>query len=356
MTEAENKPQDYHKTEKLNLRVTPDQKRRFEQIGQKFNAKTGSETVIDLMDHYDQCGTAASILPEEIKEIFEKCKKKGCLAYPYFNSETQQAVCIFPYEANVPKKVKHPSIVEFKACSEAGILVRMTRKKELEEEFQDKTKTLIAQIDRGEIEHQYNIALVEKLREKDQEHYKDVAEIQRIAEISDQRHKRIEQLERKIQPMQDLLTEKGTLTSKVSEMENALVEREHKIATLETDNAYKDEMIKKLSESEILKENDALNVELVQKRKLVTNYEFEIQKLEAVREKERQTFNEVISKTMSVFREFRQFVPSDLRTCQQCINVIELEHYIKNIQKKIENFEGYLQTMASQTPIISQGE
>jgi DNA repair exonuclease SbcCD ATPase subunit len=163
--------------------------------------------------------------------------------------------------------------------------------------------------------------------------------------------KQLKQAKQKLEPMQDLLTEKDTLTSKVSEMGNSLVERDHKIATLETDNAYKDEVIKKLSESElsklnseILKESDALHLELTEKSKVISDYEHDIEKVEALNEVQQRKTTEVISETRKMLRELRQYCPR-----LQIINLDPTNHpmqtYILTVQKKIEQFEGYLKTM-----------
>lgn len=135
----------------------------------------------------------------------------------------------------------------------------------------------------------------------------------------------------------NLSNERDTLNSKVSDMENTLLERDKKIAILETDNAYKDELISKLSESELLSENDALHLELNQKIKLNKEYTLEINKLEALIEKDQQTLNDVISQTKKVFRDFNESVPAWM---------IALP-FVVNVQKKIKDFEGYVQTITS---------
>jgi len=162
---------------------------------------------------------------------------------------------------------------------------------------------------------------------------------------------KIDQLTRDLQPMQDLLTEKGTLNSKVFEMGNSLVEANHKIATLETDNAYKDEQINKLSESElskqnseILKESDALHLELAKKSKVINDYELDIQKTEALSQVRLLALSEVASKTTSLFRDVKQILPTNDSKPISSILLFHGEGY-RDMLKRIEAFEGYLETM-----------
>jgi hypothetical protein len=138
---------------------------------------------------------------------------------------------------------------------------------------------------------------------------------------------------------EDLLSVKSTLESRVSDMTNTLLERDAKIAVLETDNEQLRTQIAELSENEVLTENDSLRVQLNEKIKLIDDTRFEIEKLEALTQKQRQTIDEVISKTKSTFREFRQFLPTSLEP-------YAISEYIKNAQKKIEQFDGYLDTVA----------
>jgi hypothetical protein len=284
-------------------------------------------------------------IPEEIEAIFQQCKKKGCPAYPHFDSEAKEGICVFALEGKEPK-IYRRSIIELKACSDTPILVSMARKKEIEEEFQYRIETLNAQIERAEEEHVYQIALVQKLKEKDEEHNHDVTEINRLAHIVDVKEKEIERLRRKLEPMQDLLTERDRLKSEVKGLKNGILERDEKIAILQTDNGYKDAVIKdlcekisKLSESELLKENDDLHLQLTQKEKVIRDYANEIEKLEALNETQQRKTTEVISETRKMLRDFKQYLPTTLEP-------YDISTYIKNVQKRMEQFEGYLNTIA----------
>lgn len=178
-----------------------------------------------------------------------------------------------------------------------------------------------------------------KLKEKDEEHDKDVGEIRRLAEKLDLKEKANDKLTRQLKPMEEIINAKEALTSEVSGMKNGLLERDEKIAILETDNVYKDQIIQKLSESEILKENDGLRLQLAQKGKLIIDYDIEIKKLEALNEAEQGTTTRVISETRKMVRDFKENLPASLEP-------YDISTYIKNIQKRMEQFEGYLQTIS----------
>jgi hypothetical protein len=306
-------------------------------------------------------------IPEEIKAIFQTCKKKGCLAYPYFDSEAQEGICVFPFEGKEPK-ISRRSIAELKACSDTPILVSMARKKELEEEFQYRTETLIAQIDRGEKEHLHRIALMEKLKERDQEHLEDVAEIHRLAHKGDDREKVIDKLRRQLQPMQEIIKAKEGLESEVKKMKNGLLERIEENNTLQNDNEYLRRQNEELSHDTLIEKTKELTTQLedakqyvkvqeAQKNREIGELKADIRQLEALNEKEIREKAEISSKIRSFLRDAKQSIPTYgeaegnlLPKSQIGINdalAFQVAKYLGNIRKLIENLEGYLNTIAS---------
>ena len=354
MTEKENTVESIH----IQARLTDTEEKAFWQQFKQTNGLTeNSETlraIVNQLRALLSSPTLKTSMPQEIQEIFERCKKKGCLASPYFVAEAQKALCVFPFEGKEPK-ILHRPIPELKACSGAPILVSMARKRDLEQKFERETETLKAEAGKVPKLEVYGVALREMLTTKDRKHASEnvhnTEEIYRLANLLDVGNKEKDKLTRQLQPLQGLLTEKGTLNSKVFEMGNSLVEANHKIATLETDNAYKDKVIENLSESELsklnselLKESDALHLELAEKSKVISDYELDIEKVEALNEVQQRKTTEVISETRKMLRELRQYCPR-----LQIINLDPTNHpmqtYILTVQKKIEQFEGYLKTM-----------
>jgi hypothetical protein len=134
-----------------------------------------------------------------------------------------------------------------------------------------------------------------------------------------------------LHPKQDLLTEKGTLTSKDSEMPNPLLKTLEEISILQTDNEFLRTENNKLSESALLKENDSVRLQVIELEKKINEYyEPEIKKVQLVADKRFNILNEVISKTNTLFGNLKQNLPT----------------YAKgygDMLKQIEEFEGYLQ-------------
>lgn len=221
--------------------------------------------------------------------IPEKCKSCGLFG-KFFNGKV---MCIVRLENKQPI-IKYRSLIEAQGCSTVPTLITMARKEELTREIQN----------RGQME----------------KHWKDECMKAR-------------------KPIEDLLKEKSILELRVSDVANSLLERDGKIAVLETDNEQFRAQIAKLSENELLTENDSLRVQLIGKGKLIDDYTLEIEKLEALTQKQRQTVDDVISKTKETFREFKQVIPAWLEPHG-------LHGTVETFLKKINYFEGYLNTVA----------
>lgn len=235
------------------------------------------------------------------KSIPENCKT--CDLYSGFVNG--KVMCVVRLENKQPT-IKLRSLIEAQGCSNMPTLITMARKEELTREIQN----------RGQMER----------------HWKDECEKARV-----QKDLEIQKLRK---PIEELLKDKNTLESRVSDMGNTLLERDEKIAVLETDNEQLRIQVTKLSENELLKENDGLHIEVTNMQNKLNDYGLEVKKLEALRDKERLTLNEVLSKTNSVFRDFKQYLPTSSEH-------YDIEQYIKAMQKKIEQFEGYLATISS---------
>ena len=163
---------------------------------------------------------------------------------------------------------------------------------------------------------------------------------ERLPTVERQLTEILKELEEASKGKEDLLNGKSTLESRVFAMKNALLERDDKIAVLETDNEQLREKVEELSHDKLFELTQLQKVQLAQKDKQLSDYALEIKKIEALNEKQGQTINEIISKTNSTFRDFKQFLPTSLEA-------YDIQQYIKAVQKKIEMFEGYLNTIAS---------
>jgi len=253
------------------------------------------------------------------KTVVDKSIPKNCEVCPLYGGFFEGKVhCVIKIENKLPV-IKKRSLIEVQACSTMPTLITLSRK----EEFDHEIKNLIAN-------RNYYLEQVQNLRPK----------AERLPTVQKQLEQTVKELENIKKPHEELLNEKNTLESMVSDMGNALLERDEKIAILETDNEQLRIQVTKSSESELLKENDGLRLKVIDMQNKLDDYGLEVKKLEALREKERQTLNEAISKTNSVFGDFKRFLPTSLEP-------YDIQQYIKNMQKKIEAFEGYLTTISS---------
>lgn len=327
----------------IQARLTDPEEIAFLQQFKQTHGLKDAETVRAIINQL-RTSQSSPILKASLPEGCYHCDLNGVLTT---NKKGELIVrCIERIENKQPI-TKDRYFAEAETCSQKPTYIKMPTKERYELEI----RLLDAQLNREEKntdELQRKDAYYEGIKEESLQQAQDNKTLESRQEILE---KELRKANGKLEPMEDLLTEKATLASKVSEMGSSLVERDHKIATLETDNAYKDEIIKKLSESElsklnseILKESDALHLELAGKSKVISDYELDIEKVEALNEVQQRKTTEVISETRKMLRELKQYCPR-----LQIINLDPTNHpmqtYILTVQKKIEQFEGYLKTM-----------
>jgi hypothetical protein len=332
----ENKPQETDSIHIQGKLSNTEEKAFWQQFKQTNGLTENSETlraVVNQLRALQSSPTLKTSMPQEIEETLEKCKKKGCPAYPYFDADAQEMLCVFTSEGKEPK-ILHRSFVEFEACSDSPILVSKARKKELEEDFQYRTETLTAQIDRAAEDHADDKALTEKLIERDNErvieHAKDTTEIRRLAWLLGEKGKANDKLTRQLQPMKTYITKNEKLSNWRLHTANYLLRVLKEKDTLEMDNDFLIKRVEELSHDSLAEKNAFLTVQDGKKDEQIVGLNAEIEKVQALAEKRLQTLNEVISKASSLFRELRQFVPL----------------YAKGYADMTENFEGYLKTVA----------
>lgn len=145
----------------------------------------------------------------------------------------------------------------------------------------------------------------------------------------------IEQLRR---PNEALLAEKSNLQTELQNMKNALVARIEEITLLETDNAQLRQVNEELKHDTLFEKNALLIVQLGKKEQDIIDLTSEVEKQEALINSQKQTISEMASRTSKMLREFKQYQPSTLEP-------YEINAYLKNLQTKIADFEGYLNTV-----------
>jgi len=158
---------------------------------------------------------------------------------------------------------------------------------------------------------------------------------QRLQNVINRQTMEIEQLKR---PQQNLLLERDSLKARGSALENTLLIRDRRIVSLETDNGQLKREIEELSHDRLFEEVQLLKVQLAQKDNKNEDYKLEIEKLQALYETEQRKRSEQGNETIKMLRDLKQYLPTSLEA-------YDISTYKKNLQKRIEMFEGYLNTM-----------
>jgi hypothetical protein len=270
------------------MKLTEEQRRILDEIVKE----KGFDYQYQAQDYLCGLHTGKQIVGKGLPQKCQTCDFHGKL----YNGKVY---CFLKVENQLPKYVKF-SLIEAEACSTVPTLITMARKEELMQEISN----------RRQMENHWK-AEVDKLRTEKQ------LEIEKVKK-----------------PIEALLTQKSTLESRVCSMENTLLESRNTIGLLETDNEQLRRENALLSESELLKENDDLHLEVKGKDKLIDANTNEIKKSEALSDRRKQTLTEVISQTKTTFRDLKQDIPTWLTTYDQLL-------------KKIDDFLGYLETVSS---------
>jgi DNA repair exonuclease SbcCD ATPase subunit len=234
------------------------------------------------------------------KTVCDKSVSEKCQACPLFGGFFNEKItCVLKLENKQPT-IKHRSLLEAQACSTMPTLITLERKNELMQEM-------------------HNVENREK-------YWK-------------------EQAEKVRKPTQDLLAEKATLTSRCSELQNALVTRLDEISTLKKEKEQLKKLIEELSHDTLVEKNAFLTVELGNKDKEIRHLKAEAEKLDALVRKEKQEKADIISQVSKLLREIK--APTlDLTQCNQCLEGYDIVTFAKDFRKKIDDFVGYLNTVA----------
>ena len=302
------------------------------------------------------------LLQEPKPDISKSCE--DCLKYGGILAG--KILCVTKKTVDKPTRIQKIPIIEARACADKSFNTPLNKK--TREEFERDLKN-------SDLRTKYHQQKAEKLRPKleqlsiafrdlkeksaslqtdneqlrlDVEKLSESTLLNEIAELrpkAEQLPKTLRDLQEKTlelqevrKPLEELISEKDTLKSRFSLMENTLLQRDEKIASLETDNEQLKLNLAELSESKLLDENDQLHNKLRAKDTLINDYKLEIRKVEALLEKEQKHRLDVIARVNQMLRDFKQYAPLTFEP-------YEAISYLKSVRKAIENFEGFLKTI-----------
>jgi len=251
-------------------------------------------------------------------------------------------------EKDKPPKILYHSPDEAKICSQKPIYIS----KATQERYESRIETLSIQLERAEEN--------EDILQRKDDYYKELRKtlIQKDQDIkgfdtyTKTLEKQLRQANSQIKPMQDLLTERDRLKCRLSgvenEMKNGLLERDEKIAILQTDNEQLRKTVEELSHDTLIEINKDVTHQLEEAKQLLkvqqaqadnstNDYKTEIRKLEAFIEKRNQIFNDALSQVKEFLRDAKRFAPQSPQSYDQ-----DFIQFSIALRKSIENLEGYL--------------
>jgi DNA repair exonuclease SbcCD ATPase subunit len=170
---------------------------------------------------------------------------------------------------------------------------------------------------------------------------------ERLPIVERQLQKIMRELEEASKGKEELLNAKNTLESRVSELQNSLIALMDEKAKLEAQVTQLTQLNKELSQDALAEKNSFLTVELGKRDRDIERLKAEVERQEALIEVLKQRVFQVTSEIEKMLREFGEFIPSDLGTCEQCVDSFQIKDYFRNTKKKIEAFKGYLQTITT---------
>jgi len=152
-----------------------------------------------------------------------------------------------------------------------------------------------------------------------------------------------QELENVQKPIKNLYAELQKTRTWRLHLANYLLRIMNERKALETDNDFLRKQVEELSHDSLAEKNAFLTVELGKRNRDIEDLKTEIQKLEDLNKWEHQKIINLTSETRKMLRDFNQYLPTSLEP-------YDIQQYIKNIQKKIEQFENYLNTLLPSIP------
>jgi regulator of replication initiation timing len=269
-------------------------------------------------------------------------------------------ICILKVENKQPN-IEYHELVEAEICSTKPIYISKATQQEYEWRLEIKESELQRAIENEDI-----------LQRKD-DYYEEIRKtsIQRdldqktLEAYEETLEKNLKAANRKLEPMQGLLTKIETLESEGKKMNNGLLARIEENNTLQTDNEYLRKQVEDLSHDSLVEKTKELSTQLedakqyvkvqeAQKNKEIGELNIDIRQLEALNEKENREKTEISSKIRSFLRDAKipTYYEAEAKLLQGKPNAatdaiaFQVATYLGNIRKLIENFEGYLNTVA----------
>jgi hypothetical protein len=311
-------PEPHERKQKMNLRLPSEQANFLTQLAQKrgfVNPRGGydeSKAVSVIIESYRLLGLQTS----------EECRPEMCKDCPQYGGVNDEGVLDI-----IKKSVTDRVSFEFKplavakACSEKPFNTPVEKKSR---------EMLESEIERLK-PYQLKCA-------KQKEQLNSIRpEIERIrAELQTKRTK-FDEISEGLRIFTD---DNLHLKGENAELKNGLLRETEKVALLEHDNDYLRSEVKDLSSDTLAEKISFQNVQLGTLRTQIEDYKGEIEKLEALNTHKNATLNEVVLKVSKMLREFKQFLP-------QSVDSYALKDYLQSLQKKIDDFEGYINTVSA---------
>jgi len=311
---------DYHTKEKVTLRLAAVQKVYIDTFREPFKLNM-SEAISKIIEQHQFQGLQTS--SASLCEGCNACLKHGIVT-------PQGVLCITKRSVYDPIRKQYLSPQEAEACSRKPFNTPLDKK--TREELQ-KTISDLEGFKLGFLKFQPELLELRKERSSYRKRERDLeAELDQVK-----------------QPFQCVLKEKEGLKIEVENVRNSLLAALTERDVLETDNQFLKTENKKLSENELLKENDSLHLQLSRASNEKADIAEEVLKLQALLKEERNQKSDIISKVDKTLKEIEQYMPLPRVNWASQLPVVDLElkAYMDSLKKTIQNFRGYLQTVAA---------
>jgi len=315
---------------------------KFEAVLEKYSIKGDSfqSRMLNLAEY---------LLTERSIQVFEECACEGCYWYDGWDSKRSIPICANP-KPLIDKKFLNATIG--KICKQAQedqmqIAKALGNKMSWKKIQKSKELPLAVAVHKKihSLETELDYVRNQQIPFIDNELQRLTSEVANGEELKvklDEANKNLEDARKR---EEELLNVRSILESRVSEVQNALLERDEIIDNLNKNIDVLNRQIEELSHDRLFEENQLLKVQLAQANKIKDDYKLEIQKEVALREKEHQQKVNVIEQVTKMIKEFKLFMPSTLKDCELCVASFQIKDYLNSIQKKIEQLEGYLNTV-----------
>ena len=308
--------EDRHKSRPITFRLDDGRRKLLDGLMQK-SSLTQTQAVNAIFDGF---------LPSGLHNPTQRTPEKCNLCLKCAGEVENGVVCLTKKSSSDPINFKRLPFAIAEKCAEMPFNTPVDKK--TREQFEKDLQSAKQDLERETRLHDTYRKKYDKLKDFPEEH--------------DRVKRKLAQVE---QPFQDLLKEKEGLKVELGNVRNSLLEALNEKTVVETDNEFLRIENKKLSEQEILKENDSLQLQLKEMGSQKADIAEEVLKVQALLKEERNQKHDIISKVDKMLREIDQYMPRFGN--QLSVSDIELKAYVNSLKKTIQNFRGYLSTVAS---------